>query len=177
MVEHELYPLVLSSHRKNHSTESALFKGQKWHPSETERAACHLAYSSGPERCVRYGEPHHSIVILRKLDIGNTALEWFKSYLSGRGQCISIRGCLSERFDITCGFPQGSSLGPLQFTIYWRSLLMLYTETILRQYVVTRTTHNCMSPLLISTQWWNRRVRCSSHYGVLHCCHQELDDK
>ena len=55
--------------------------------------------------------------------------------------------------------------------------LMLYTETILRQYVVTRTTHNCMSPSLISKQWWNRRVRCSCRYGVLHCCHQELDDK
>lgn len=152
------------------------FEGQKWHPSETERAACHLAYSSGPERCVRYGEPHYFIVILRKLDIGNTALEWFKSCSSGRGQCISIRGCLSERFDITCGFPQGSSLGPLQFTIYWRSLIdAVHWDHPPSIRCYADDTQLYVS--LISKQWWNRRVRCSCRYGVLHCCHLELDDK
>ena len=46
----------------------------------------------------------HTILLssLRKLGSGNTALEWFKLYLLGRGQRITVCGCLSERV------PEGS---------------------------------------------------------------------
>ena len=37
----------------------------------------------------------------------------FQSYLSNRKQYVSINGSVSEISDITCGVPQGSSLGPL----------------------------------------------------------------
>ena len=47
---------------------------------------------------------------------------WFKSYLAGRTQQVSVNGTLSDRFNLTCGVPQGSCLGPLLFTIYVSSL-------------------------------------------------------
>ena len=52
-------------------------------------------------------------------------LSWFESYLKGRSQQVSINGTLSKPFDLKCGVPQGSCLGPLLFTIYVSKLLQI----------------------------------------------------
>ena len=67
----------------------------------------------------------HDILLtaLNKRKLGGRAFEWFRSYLSGRCQRISVRGCQSESFNLNCGVPQCSCLGPLLFTIYTSSLL------------------------------------------------------
>ena len=43
---------------------------------------------------------------------------WFKAYLSGRKQIVSINGISSPALNIICGVPQGSLLGPLLYLIY-----------------------------------------------------------
>ena len=67
----------------------------------------------------------HNILLeaLNTLGLGGRVSKWFRSYLSGRSQRILVRGCLSKKFDLNCGVPQGSCFGPLLFTIYTSSLL------------------------------------------------------
>ena len=57
-----------------------------------------------------------------KLGLGEKALLWFKSYLTGRTPQVSVNGTFSDKLNLTCGVPQGSCLGPLLFTIYASSL-------------------------------------------------------
>ena len=60
-------------------------------------------------------------ILLSKLEhygIRGICLEWFKSYLSNRKQCVVIKDNSSTLKDISHGVPQGSILGPLLFILY-----------------------------------------------------------
>ncbi len=63
----------------------------------------------------------HSLLLSRLetvCGITDTALNWFKSYLSDRRQFVSLRGCKSNIGSVQFGVPQGSVLSPLLFSMY-----------------------------------------------------------
>ena len=51
------------------------------------------------------------------------SLEWFKSYLENRKQCVEINGNSSKFSDITCRVPQDSVFGLLLFLSYINDIL------------------------------------------------------
>ena len=63
----------------------------------------------------------HTLLLKRmesRLGIHGKVLQWFRSYLSARDQCVKVDSICSDRAALTCGVPQGSVLGPLLFSIY-----------------------------------------------------------
>ena len=70
--------------------------------------------------CAAFDTADHSILPHRlqfQFGTWGNALLWLKSYLVGRTQQVSVNGT-PKKFNLNCGVPQGSCLGPLLFTIY-----------------------------------------------------------
>ncbi len=71
-------------------------------------------------------------VRLEKLKIyqcDERTLNWFKSYLQGRTQCVQFKSKISDTITMTHGVPQGSILVPLLFILF-----MLDVESELDMY-------------------------------------------
>ena len=119
----ELYPTLQSAYWAGHSTETALLKVHNDillnMDSQRVTLLVLLDLSSA------FDTVDHE-VLLRGLQItfgiADTALQWFRSYLAGRSQCVLLNGCFSEDFSLSHGVLQGSCLGPLLFTIYTSKL-------------------------------------------------------
>ena len=56
-----------------------------------------------------------------EIGVSGTALQWFRSFLTGRTQRVKISGQYSESCEVPFGAPQGSVLGPKLFNINVRS--------------------------------------------------------
>ena len=63
----------------------------------------------------------HCILFERLKDsfgFDGTVLNWLKSYLTDRTQCVKINDKFSSELPLSFGVPQGSVLGPLLYTLY-----------------------------------------------------------
>ena len=123
MTANNLFPVLQSAYRQNHSTETVLLKVKNDLLLNMDKG--HVTLLVMLDLSAAFDTVDHGIVLHRlqsKLGLREKALLWFKSYLTGRTQQVSVNGTLSDKFNLTCGVPQGSCLGPLLFTIYSSSL-------------------------------------------------------
>ena len=77
----------------------------------------------------------HSLIIrkLECLGVSDIALTWFKSYLTGRSQCVSLGKSISAPTHLKVGVAQGSLLGVLLFNLVINDLYrsLKYSTAIL----------------------------------------------
>ena len=108
--------------RKHHSTELAALEFTDRIKKEMD--AKKIPFSIFLDLSKAFDTLDHS-VLLSKLQyhgIRDTALNWFKSYLSNRTQCVDCDGISFSIRVIETGVPQGSVLGPLLFIIYMNDI-------------------------------------------------------
>ena len=103
---------------------------------------------------------------------------WFRSYLTGRKQTVSVNGVFSEFLDISCGVPQGSLLGPLLYLCYSNGMvisvsckLLLYADDSVL--IVSHSNPDVISKKL-STELeacnqWLIDNKLSLHVGKTEC--------
>ena len=126
MIDNSVYPEMQSSYRKGQSTETALLRVvndilMKMNSHEVTLLVM-LDLSAA------FDTVNHDILIKRlheEVGIVDSALSWFESYLHNRMQKVDIEGSISNPFDLGCGVPQGSCLGPILFIIYASKLFKI----------------------------------------------------
>jgi retron-type reverse transcriptase len=108
-----------SAYREGHSTESALLRVQNDILMELDQGNAMLLVLL--DLSAAFDTIDHKILLNKlytKCGMRDTALKWFKSYLSDRTQKVTIGNSHSETESLKYSVPQGSVLGPILFSIY-----------------------------------------------------------
>lgn len=146
LITNNLLEVFQSAYKKFHSTESALL-----------RVSNDILRAIDDRKCVSltlldlsaaFDTIDHNILIKilhHDLGVDGLALEWFRSYLSNRTQCVSINGTVSESLELPHGVPQGSVLGPLLFCAYMTKLGLIIQRHDLNYHIYADDTQIYLS--------------------------------
>ena len=109
---------IISGFRSKHSTIHALINITEYVRSALDEGKYACGIFVDLQKA--FDTVNHKILLdkLSHYGIHGNMNEWFKSYLQGRNQIVSINGVESELRERKHGVPQGSVLGPLLFLIY-----------------------------------------------------------
>lgn len=114
-----LHEKFQSAYQSHHSTETALLRVQDDISGALDRnRGVMLAMI---DLSAAFDTVDHSkfITLLEdKYAVKGGALDWFRSYLSGRQFSVKVDSFRSDQYPLNCGVPQGSVLGPVIFNMY-----------------------------------------------------------
>ena len=121
--QNNLLDIYQSGYRMYHPTETVLLKiTNDILMNQNEQCSTALV---AIDLSAAFDLVNHSIFLERLYTyygISGTALEWFRSYLSGRTQSVVITGVHSKEKMLDHGVPQGSILGAILYTLYIRAI-------------------------------------------------------
>ena len=142
-------------YRELHSTELAAleFTGRISQEMDAEK----IPFSIFLDLFKAFDTLDHNVLLL-KLDyygIKDTALNWFKSYLTNRTQYVDCNGIsFSEKSKRVC-VPQGSILGPLLFIIYRNDI---HTVSDNMNFILYANDTALSSPMCSFTRWCDGNI-------------------
>ena len=108
-----------SAYKQSHSTETALVRVHNDLLSSIDNKNVVLLLLL--DMSAAFDTVDHRILLSRlekEFCVTDTALEWFRSYLTDRTQYVVAAKSRSDESALLCGVPQGSVLGPLLFSMY-----------------------------------------------------------
>lgn len=114
--------------------------------------------------------PHQVIIDASyQLRLPSQAIDWIKSFLSGRRQCVRVGLQLSDWSNVPSGVPQGSIVGPLLFCMVFNSYSSICTNSRVIKYADDMTLLHfvrCDEEDFLQTEWdnitmWSRKAGLS----------------
>ena len=119
MKENHLLDTLQSAYKKAHSTETALLRVQNdiLTSIDQKRGTFLILLDLSAD----FDTVDHDLLLSfleNNIGLTGSVLSLFQTYLSGRSQCVSVNGVMSEFCHLAFGVPQGSVLGPLIFCTY-----------------------------------------------------------
>ena len=126
LTSHSLLSDHQSAYRPGHSTETVILRiaNDLLNSLDQDKISVLLLL----DLSAAFDTIDHDILLSRlntTFGITNTALNWFRSYLSDRKQVVLVDGHRSSESTLNFGVPQGSVLGPVLFILYTTPLTHL----------------------------------------------------
>ena len=109
--------------------------------------------------------------ILHRLEhtfgINDSALSWFRSYLSDRTQIVTVNGLRSDEAPLSLSVPQGSVLGPVLFVLYTQPLFELIKKHSIQHHAFADDNH--LYRETVSDQIQTAIMSCKTASQTLNC--------
>ena len=177
----KILPETQSAYRKHHSTETALCSVVDDLLQRADKGKCSILILL--DLSAAFDTVVHELLIddLIAIGVDGVALEWFKSYLTGRTFQVSVKNTKSGTKLLGKGVPQGSVLGPILFCIYILELAWIlqkydidyqfYADDTQFYFSVTNITDTqaLIDRIMVDIADWMRKKRLKLNESKTEC--------